>query len=44
LGLDRAHAQATLKPGEIADTVAFLAQSPENQVTHGAIVLVYGRV
>jgi hypothetical protein len=38
LGLDRAHAQATLKPGEIADTVAFLARSPESQVTHGAIV------
>jgi NAD(P)-dependent dehydrogenase (short-subunit alcohol dehydrogenase family) len=31
------------KPGEIADTIAFLA-SPENQVTDGAIVPVYGRM
>jgi NAD(P)-dependent dehydrogenase (short-subunit alcohol dehydrogenase family) len=31
------------KPDEIARTIAFLA-SPENQVTRGAIVPVYGKV
>jgi NAD(P)-dependent dehydrogenase (short-subunit alcohol dehydrogenase family) len=31
------------KPAEIAQTILFLA-SPENQVTRGAIVPVYGKV
>src|SRR5262249_11209442 len=41
--MPKADHSAWPKPDEIARTIAFLA-SPENQVTRGAIVPVYGRV
>ena len=41
--MPKADHSAWPKPDEIAQTIAFLA-SPENQVTRGAIVPVYGRV
>ena len=41
--MPKADFQAWPKVGEVASTILFLA-SPENQVTRGAVVPVYGRV
>ena len=43
VAMPKADHSAWPKPDEIARTIAFLA-SPENQVTRGAVVPVYGRV